>query len=190
MVKPTDPHPVTTPAASWRRALLAPLTDRRRWLAIARDLVVLLVILNLVALWQTRDHLPAGSSPGVVLRTLRGEPVALDALRGKPVLLAFWAPWCQVCRAESGNLSRVQRLVGDRARVVLVAASFDDVSQVEAGVRQQGIDAPVLLADEAARSALRVDLFPTAYFLDADGKVKRTVSGYTTTLGLLARLML
>jgi len=176
------------PRRTWRDRL-APLRDRRRWLGLGRDALLLTLLLGLLGVWQTRGHLPAGSAPAVQLRSLGGEPVALESLRGKPVLLAFWAPWCGVCRAEAGNLSWAQRLVGDRARVIAVAASFEDVAQVEAAVRAQGIDLPVLLADDQAQAAFRVDVFPTAYFLDAGGRVKRSASGYTTTLGLVARLL-
>lgn len=171
------------------RALRASLWNRRRWLRVGRDVLLLSLLLNLVAVWQARDHLAAGTAPNAVLRTVRGEPVRLDSLRGKPVLLAFWAPWCPVCRLESGNLNRAYRWVGDRATVILVAASYDNVSQVEASARAQALEAPVLLADDSALGAFRVSAFPTAYFIDAEGRVKRSVSGYTTTLGLVARLL-
>ncbi len=129
-------------------------------------------------------------TPAAVLETLDGGSVALDSLRGKPVLLAFWAPWCTVCAAESQNLSWVRRMVGDRAHVISVAVSFEDVAQVRAYVRDHGVDYPVLLGDDALLRAFRIEAFPTAYFLDAQGKIHRSASGYTTTLGLLARLML
>jgi thiol-disulfide isomerase/thioredoxin len=128
--------------------------------------------------------------PAAVLATLDGERVALDSFRGKPVLLAFWAPWCTVCAAESQNLSWVRRIVGDRARVISVAASFENLAQVRAYVRDHGVDYPVLLGDDALLRALRVEAFPTTYFLDAQGRVRRSASGYTTTLGLLARIVL
>jgi len=57
-------------------------------------------------------------------------------------------------------------------------------------VRDHGVDYPVLLGDDALLRALRVEAFPTTYFLDAQGRVRRSASGYTTTLGLLARIVL
>jgi peroxiredoxin len=154
------------------------------------DLAVLLAVLAAVGAWQTRGHLSGVQAPSAVLATLDGERVSLDALRGKPVLLAFWAPWCTICAAESQNLSWARRIAGDRARVVSVAASFEDVSQVRAYVREHAVDYPVLLGDEELIRAFRVEAFPTVYVLDAGGRVRRSAVGYTTTLGLLARLLL
>jgi thioredoxin-related protein len=74
--------------------------------------------------------------------------------------------------------------------VVSVAASFENVDQVRAYVRDHGVDYPVLLGDDALVRAFRVEAFPTVYFLDAGGRVRRSATGYTTTLGLLARLFL
>jgi thioredoxin-related protein len=104
--------------------------------------------------------------------------------------VAFWAPWCTVCGVESQNLSWVRRLAGTRANVVSVAAAYENLDQVRAYARQHEVDYPVLLGDDALVRAFRVDAFPTVYFLDADGRVLRSATGYTTTLGLLARLWL
>jgi thiol-disulfide isomerase/thioredoxin len=167
--------------------MTSPTRPWKRW---AIDLAVVAALIVGVGAWQTRRHLGGGEAPAAVLTTLEGERVPLDSLRGKPVLLAFWAPWCSVCAAESQNLSWVRRVIGDRARVVSVAASFEDVAQVRAYVRERGVDYPVLLGDDALLRAFRVEAFPTTYFLDAQGRVKRSATGYTTTLGLLARLLL
>ncbi|WP_242346071.1 TlpA disulfide reductase family protein [Anaeromyxobacter terrae] len=154
------------------------------------ELAFLLAAVLLVGTWQTRAHLERGAAPSVALPTLSGQRVALDSLRGKPVLVGFWAPWCPVCKAASRNLSWVSRLAGDRARVVTVAAAYQDLDDVRAYVREQGVDLPVLLGDDTVVRAFHVDSFPTYYFLDADGRVKRSAAGYTTTLGLLLRLLL
>lgn len=158
-----------------------------RW---ATDALLVLAILGAGGLWQTRRHLGGGERPEAVFGSLEGPAVPLSSLRGKPALIAFWAPWCAVCKVESQNLSWAMRLAGQRAQVVSAAAAFEDPAQVRAYVREQGVDYPVLLADEATTRAFRVEAFPTVYFLDAEGRVRRSAVGYTTTLGLLARLFL
>jgi len=163
---------------------------RRRWARWAIDLTVLLIIVTAAGAYQTRGHLAAGSAAEASLHDLDGRPVALSSLRGRPTAVAFWAPWCAVCKAESGNLSRLARWTGGWARVVSVAAAYGDAAEVRGYMAAQGVDYPVLLGDDEVLRAFRVDAFPTVYFLDAAGRVKGSVSGYATTLGLLARLYL
>ena len=182
-----DPAAPGSALARWR-ARWERLRTRRgfRW---SRDVALVLVVVAAIGAWQTRHHV-RGPPPAAALRTLAGEPVARASLRGRPTMVAFWAPWCGVCRAQSGNVSLVQRLAGDRGRVVSVAAAFADEAEVRAYVRERGVDYPVLLGDDAVVHAFRVEAFPTLYFLDAEGRVKASVAGYTTTLGMLARLFL
>jgi hypothetical protein len=93
-----------------------------------------------------------------------------------------------VCGAESQNVSWVQRVVGQRANVVSVASSFRSVGDVQQYVRERGVDYPVLLAPEGVGGQFGLEAFPTAYFLDAEGRIRHSVVGYTTTAGMLWRL--
>lgn len=161
----------------------------RRWFRWTTDGLFFLAILTAVTAFQTRDHLGSGPVPEFSLQTLDGQQVRSAGLAGKPTLIAFWAPWCPVCKVESRNLSWARKLVGDRARVVSIAAAYDDVAAVRRYVADQGVDYPVLLGGEAQTRDFHVQGFPTVYFLDAGGRVKGSVVGYTTTLGLVARLL-
>lgn len=171
-------------AAAWRRA------RERRWVRWGQDALVLALAVAAISAYQTRGHLSDVPAPPLSLLTLSGEPASLAALRGKPALVAFWAPWCQVCKAESQNLSWAMRLAGRRAHVVSIAAGYDEVAEVRGYVQERDVDYPVWLGDEAAARAFRVEAFPTVYFLDPSGRVKHSAVGYTTTLGLLVRLFL
>jgi thiol-disulfide isomerase/thioredoxin len=160
----------------------------RRLVRWAVDGAVLVALVLVVGAWQTRNHL-AGACPDFALPRLdSGSTVTRASLGGKPTLLVFWAPWCGVCKAESQNVSWVQRLVGDRANVVSVANSFRSVAEVQQYVHDHGVDYPVLLASEGLSGQFAVEAFPTAYFLDADGHIRHSVVGYTTTAGMLWRL--
>lgn len=177
------------PAPSLFRRLKATY-DRRASLRWAVDLGLLLVIVSVVGLWQTRAHVHGGPVPGFDLPLLDGTAkVSARALEGKPTLLAFWAPWCGVCATESRNLGWVKQLAGDRANVLSVATAFQTTDQVRAYTEKNGVDYPVLLDDGQLAEAMKVTSFPTVYFLDERGEVKGSVAGYTTTGGLLLRTL-
>ncbi len=170
------------------RSKLSDLRKRRvvRW---GLDAALFLLLFAAISAWQNRSHL-SGPAPAVALPTLSGNTVSLADLKGRPVLVQFFAPWCGVCEAEADNLARVQRLVGDRAHVVTIASAWKSEGEVRAFAERNGLTVPVLLDPGDQAEAFRVQAYPTTYFLDRDGQVKGSATGYTTTAGLLLRLML
>ena len=184
-----DEGPPAAPALSafgrifttWRR-----LRERRafRW---ALDIALVLAVFSAISLWQGRNALQ-GAAPSFVLQTLQGSRVTSESLRGKPAVLVFWAPWCGVCRAESGNVARVASFVGDRAQVLSVASDYDNIEAIRAYVERHDVDYPVLLGGNATARDFKVRAFPTHYFLDEDGNIRHAVTGYTSTFGLWWRL--
>jgi peroxiredoxin len=163
---------------------------QHKWLRPLWDVTVVVLIFVAISAWQTR-RLPTGApAPDFTLRTLTGEQVRLSELRGKPVVLAFWAPWCGVCKAESSTLSSLQSTVGDSARVLSVAVAYENEEDVSRFAREQGVDYPVLLGGSELTRAYAVDQFPTTFFVSSEGLLERASVGYTTRLGLLWRLWL
>lgn len=173
----------TRATALWTKA------RQRRWVRWGIDALVVFLALLAVSAWQTRGHL-RDVAPDFTVRSLDGAEVSLSSLRGKPVLLEFWAPWCGVCKAQSQNISWLKALVGGRAHVFSVASSYDGERQVNAYVREKGVDYEVLLGGDELARKYKVDAYPTMYFLDADGRIKHSAVGYTTSVGLLWRLLL
>ena len=121
-----------------------------------------------------------GGSPSAV-RGRHGD----TALRRAPTLVVFWASWCPVCKAESGNVARAAR----HWPVASVAMQSGDAATVAAYLAERGETTPAVVdADGRIAAGWNVAGVPTHYIVDADGKVRFRVVGYATTAGLMARL--
>lgn len=164
---------------------------KARILGWLRDLMLLLVVLAGVSWWSSRGLVGRGEPmPEFSLATIDHRVISNETLQGKPTAMVLWAPWCGVCGAESSNVSRLQRWAGERANVVSVAIGYRDYAAVTDFVQKHSVDYPVLLSDGVIEETLNVDRLPTIYFFDAEGRVRFSTSGYTTTLGLLVRMWL
>lgn len=161
----------------------------RRWFRWTTDLLLFALALGAIATWQTRNLVGSGApAPDFELRDLEGHTWRLSDLRGKPVVLTFWAPWCGVCRAESGAISDLRKSVSPDTEVLSVALSYRDETDVRRFLQVTGAKYPALLGNGETILDYRIESFPTTYFIGADGRVRHTVVGYTTGLGLRWRL--
>ncbi len=164
---------------------MQPLRARWYW-RWARDAGVFLLLFFAIRAYQQRDA-PSGVAPELVGVTLKNQPVSLADYRGAPVVLHFWATWCGVCEAAQGNLNAVAR----ELPVLSVASQSGKAPQVERYVREHGV-VPTVVIDDSGALAKRfgVHAFPTTFVLDGEGRIRHVEVGYTTELGLRARMWL
>jgi thiol-disulfide isomerase/thioredoxin len=160
---------------------------QKRWARWGTDALLVVAIIIGVSAWQTRAHV-RGVAPDFAVQTLQGEAVTRASFAGKPTLLAFWAPWCGVCKANEPNVTRLKEWAGARANIVSVASDYQGEDEVRAYVDKHGMGDPVLLGGTKTARSFRVQAFPTFYFLDDEGRITGSAVGYTTTAGLAARL--
>ncbi|HEY8486145.1 MAG TPA: TlpA disulfide reductase family protein [Limnochordales bacterium] len=111
-------------------------------------------------------------APDFALEDLSGRTVRLSSLRGRPVLLNFWATWCPPCLKELPELAGFHRRFQGRWEVVGVDVG-EPRERVEAFVRRAGFGWTFLLdsSSRVAEAYLVVGL-PTTYFIDAAGVVR------------------
>ena len=114
-------------------------------------------------------------APGFALTDLEGRTVRLEDLRGRLVVVNFWATWCTPCRLEIPALSRFARSHPDV--VVLGLAVDDDPDLVRRTAAELEIDYPVLLSDIATRKAYGIETLPTTVIVDPEGRVRSARSG-------------
>ena len=129
-------------------------------------------------------------APGFDLVSLQGEHVSLDALRGRKVVLYFFAPWCSVCRQASREVRALRRTTReDRVAVYAIGLSWERPEELHSFAASHDLEIPVLVGDDTTQSAYRVAAFPTFYFVDERGRVRHRLVGLTTRLGLWARTL-
>lgn len=117
-------------------------------------------------------------APALTLRLLDGSDWSLAAQRGHPVLVNFWATWCEPCREEMPALARLAER--ERASgLQVVAVNFREAGPtVRRFVESTALALPVALdADGAAAKAFDAHAFPSTVAIDAAGRVRFVVMG-------------
>ena len=121
---------------------------------------------------------PPIAAPDFILPALGGGSVSLSALRGRVVIVEFWATWCGPCRFSLPSLEVISKRFHQRGATVLLVNAGETESQVRtwAGWR---FTAPILLDDGHRVEALYgVRGMPQLYVINQDGKIIYVHQGY------------
>lgn len=114
------------------------------------------------------------------LPLLDGQSQKLSDLRGRPVIINFWATWCPPCKEEMPLLQRYAHQYPDRF-VILGVDYEEETSAVQSYVQGMQINFPILLDKTGAVSELYYARnFPTTFFVDAKGVIRAQHLGLLT----------
>jgi cytochrome c biogenesis protein CcmG, thiol:disulfide interchange protein DsbE len=143
--------------------------------------VGLLVVLPLLAVLvanlgrdphTVRSPLIGNPAPPFALRAVAGgDPISLESLRGKPVVMNFWATWCVPCYQEHAALVGAARTLGREVQFIGIVYD-DEEARVSAFLAERGSAYPSLL-DDGGRTAIAYGVagVPETFFIDAAGRV-------------------
>jgi len=122
---------------------------------------------------------PATVAPDFTLESLDGKSMKLSDLRGKAVLLNFWATWCGPCKIEMPWFVELQRQYADQG-FQIVGVAMDDSSKEDIAkfAKDMGVNYPVLIGKEAVGDAYGgVPALPETFFIGRDGKIIDRIIG-------------
>ena len=128
------------------------------------------------------DRVPA---PAFSLRDLAGGTVSLEALRGRPVIVDFWATWCAPCERQVPVLNAFHDKYGDRIPVLGISVDADP-ENVPPFVQEHDLRYRVLLGDEGLAQQYEAYGFPTLYVIRPDGTIHSAHVGVVTPEALEA----
>ena len=110
--------------------------------------------------------------------TLAGKSEHLSDLKGKVVVLNFWATWCPPCVAETPALNRLEKYIDSRGGMVLGVSVDEDVAAYEKFLKDQSVVFSTY-RDASKKSAADygTSIYPETYIIDRHGKIARKFIG-------------
>ena len=119
-------------------------------------------------------------APDFTLSTPDGQVYSLSELRGRPLLINFWATWCPPCQAEMPAMQRIYKQYQEQGFLILAinATHQDNQADILDFSREYGLTFPFLLdMDGTVSQQYLVHAFPSSYFVDSQGTISEVVIG-------------
>lgn len=118
-------------------------------------------------------------APNFELTDLEGRPLSLEQLKGKVVIVDFWATWCPPCRLEIPGFVRLQEEYGPKG-LQIVGLSMDDGPEVvREFMAQMKINYPVaIVGADIAKAFGGIEAIPTTFVIDRQGRIVSRHVGY------------
>jgi len=141
---------------------------------------ILLVLLIWGCSNQADNSELAGRAPQFALKDLKGHTLRLKDLRGRVVLLNFFATWCAPCRQEILDLERLyKRFNGQGLEIVGISLDMEGALLLNPFVQHYGITYPVVLGTrEVVVDYGGITGIPTSFLIDRDGRVAKHFVGF------------
>ena len=145
-----------------------------------RSLIRATLLAMLIVSFSVAAKVPVGvEAPDFTLDALSGGKVRLQDLRGRVVMINFWATWCAPCRLEMPHLVRLQEKYRS-AGFILLGVNIDDDRKVGAATAERmGIKFPVVFdTDKKVTRLYDMGAMPATLIVDRKGRVRFSHLGY------------
>lgn len=122
----------------------------------------------------------ANPAPPIELKTLDGQPFTLEQMRGKVVLVNFWATWCEPCVEEMPSMQKLRARLAGKPFEVIAVNHQEGEPRIRGFLKKVPLDFPIVRdTDGAVTRGWQARIFPSSYLVDAEGKIRYVLAGAT-----------
>jgi thiol-disulfide isomerase/thioredoxin len=125
------------------------------------------------------------SAPDFRLKTIEGQEITLSGLKGKVVLLDFWATWCGPCKESIPHLIQLYKGYQEKG-FELIGMSTDkagDVEMVRRFINSMDIPYPIIMTPEEVSRNYKITGLPTTVLIDKKGRIREKIVGFNSAIG-------
>lgn len=147
---------------------------------------IFLVLVGFLLLVTNCSKKPVESlvvAPDFTLKTLQDEQITLSALKGKVILLDFWATWCGPCKESIPHLIQIYKEFQTKGfEIIGLSMDRGDEKLVRNFVNSMDIPYPILIAPDELAKKYGVTGLPTTFLIDREGKIREKVVGFNPSI--------
>jgi len=123
---------------------------------------------------------PSGKAPNFTLKTFDGKTIELDKMKGRVVVLNFWATWCGPCRKEiPGFMEVYEKYKSKGLEIVGVSLDRNGWNVVKPYIEKRQVNYPIVVGDfELADAYGGINAIPSTFIVDKKGNIARQHVGY------------
>lgn len=121
------------------------------------------------------------------LTDIKNEAIEFNDYIDEPLIVHFWGTWCPTCKLEASNIETLS----NKYKVISIAVNSGSDEELNKYMEEHHLDYPVINDMKGALAQkFNIGVYPTTLIYNAKGELKFTEVGYSTTLGLQARIEL
>lgn len=140
-----------------------------------KKLFTLLILICAITLSSTYAN--AQTPTDFTLKTLDGNEITLSALKGKKVLINFFATWCPACRVELKEINKVVKEHPEENYAILCISLDDSADVAKAFIKKHNYEMTVLFDDKNVASQYGVTGIPALFLIDENGELEWSQAG-------------